>query len=124
MDRRFITVLRQETVSEINLSLVGSPSTFHRIVRSSKFSIFVEDPLDKKYMSIRESEIGVGEGAYATKDISKGAILAIYGGHLFTLQDYSEVSALQTVEREKFRRSGKYTDSQIEDIAEEYYTYR
>ena len=75
-------------------------------------------------MSIRESEIGVGEGAYATRDISKGAIPAIYGGRLFTSQDYSEVSALETVEREKFRRSGKYTDSQIEDIAEEYYTYR
>ena len=80
--------------------------------------------MDKKYMLIRKSEEGEGEGAYATQDIPKGSIIAIYGGYLLTVEEYNNISVVQTEEREKLRFFRKVPDSQIEDFTEGQYTYR
>ena len=88
------------------------------------FEFSAEDALDKKYMLIRKSEEGEGEGAYATRDIPKGSIIAIYGGYLLTVEEFNNLTVFQTEEREKLRFFRQVPDSQIEDFTEGHYTYR
>ena len=45
----------------------------------------LRDPLDKKYVNIKESDTfdSAGEGAYATRDIPTNITYAVYGGYLY-----------------------------------------
>ena len=46
----------------------------------------LRDPLDKKYMYLKNSNIfpGAGEGAFATRDVPADTIFSPYGGMLYT----------------------------------------
>ena len=54
----------------------------------------LRDPLDKKYVYLKDSDsfISAGEGAYATRDISKDIYYVIYGGRLYNKEEADIVS--------------------------------
>ena len=45
----------------------------------------LRDPLDKKYVYIKDSDVFdmAGEGAHATRDISANIIYVLYGGYMY-----------------------------------------
>ena len=49
----------------------------------------LRDPLDKKYVYLKDSDsfLSAGEGAYATRDISKDIYYVIYGGRLYNKEE-------------------------------------
>ena len=48
----------------------------------------LRDPLDKKYVYIKESSTfdSAGEGTYASKDIPENITYVLYGGFLFNIE--------------------------------------
>ena len=50
----------------------------------------LRDPLDKKYMYLKNSNIfpGAGEGAFATRDVPADTIFSPYGGMLYNQEQY------------------------------------
>ena len=50
----------------------------------------LRDPLDKKYMYLKNSNIfpGAGEGAFATRDVPADTIFSPYGGMLYSKEQF------------------------------------
>ena len=50
----------------------------------------LRDPLDKKYMYLKNSNIfpGAGEGAFATRDVPADTIFSPYGGMLYNKEQF------------------------------------
>ena len=61
----------------------------------------LRDPLDKKYMNLKNSNIfpGAGEGAFATRDVPANTIFTPYGGMLYNQEQYKILDEKQNKTR-------------------------
>ena len=71
----------------------------------------VRDPLDQKYVYLKNSDTYplAGEGAYATRDVPENTVFVIYGGRFYqTREEASILDKKNREEGEMLDRHGKY----------------
>ena len=61
-----------------------------------------DDPLDKRYVTLKSSEEfgNAGEGAYAAEDVPADTVFVLYGGHILTTAEMDGLTKRQSKELE------------------------
>ena len=81
----------------------------------------IQDPLDKKYLFLKQSDIfpGVGEGAFATRDVPANTIYSLYSGMLYKENQIIIYNEMQ----EKLRIDNGWKLDDIEYTSQGMYRY-